>query len=193
MGVRFVSKYRAKTWRSGCFKKKSIDFSKKKIYIKGNCIRVRTQDPNSTYKTAIIEQDRPKTDNAFRSVSLNKLAIKAINELWVTSEGSPYLIVSKNGNFADRGTLDRQFRRILRNAGFDESKIYGVHSLRHSFATGLINKGVNVKVIAGFLGHGDVATTLQTYTHVFDDGFADAVARLDDVDFNFESDPETNF
>jgi integrase len=43
------------------------------------------------------------------------------------------------------------------------------HSLRHNHASMLLYKGVNIKYLSRRLGHKDIVTTLQTYSHVLDE------------------------
>lgn len=57
-----------------------------------------------------------------------------------------------------------RMRRYLRDA--DVSKGATPHSLRHTFATLAIERGANVKAVAQILGHRQVSTTINTYTHL---------------------------
>lgn len=75
----------------------------------------------------------------------------------------------------------RNFQSILKKAGLGHHRLY---SLRHSCATLLLAKGVNIKVIQERLGHADVNLTLSTYSHVLEgmqaqasDEFADMFYR----------------
>lgn len=75
----------------------------------------------------------------------------------------------------------RNFQPILQKANLGHHKLY---SLRHSCATLLLAKGVNIKVIQERLGHADVNLTLSTYLHVLEgmqgqasDEFADMFYR----------------
>ena len=57
-------------------------------------------------------------------------------------------------------------------------KEVGIHSLRHSFATHLLEKGTNIKYIKDLLGHFDIKTT-ERYLHVSKEKFIEIKSPLD--------------
>jgi integron integrase len=59
--------------------------------------------------------------------------------------------------------LQKAVKRAAAQAGID--KKVGCHTLRHSFATHMLENGVNIRVLQDLLGHADVKTT-EIYTHV---------------------------
>ena len=59
--------------------------------------------------------------------------------------------------------LQKAVRRAAQQAGI--TKPVGCHTLRHSFATHMLENGVNIRVLQELLGHADVKTT-EIYTHV---------------------------
>ncbi len=59
--------------------------------------------------------------------------------------------------------LQKAVKRAAEKAGID--KKVGCHTLRHSFATHMLENGVNIRVLQELLGHADVKTT-EIYTHV---------------------------
>ncbi len=58
----------------------------------------------------------------------------------------------------------RIFKKLLQKAGLDNS--FRVHDCRHTHATWLIEKGVNIKAVSERLGHSSIKITMDTYSHV---------------------------
>ena len=71
--------------------------------------------------------------------------------------------------------VSKQFKRIVRKANLSE-KIH-FHTLRHSFASMLVQRGVSLYVVKELLGHEDIATT-QIYSHLQKQNLRDAVNLL---------------
>ena len=118
-----------------------------------------------------VKVGKLKSATSKRDVPLNDTAIKMIEELrkeYYFGENSP-LICDEHGNYTKPDVFRRRYHRLLEGAGI-ESK--GLHSLRHTFATNLVNgvkqpdgtvKALTVKQVADLRGHSTTQVTEMYY------------------------------
>ena len=78
-------------------------------------------------------------------------------------KGSKYLFLSKKGEPLSRVYFFKQVKKYSELAGIETN--VSPHTLRHSFATHLLNHGAQLRIVQSMLGHTNIATT-QIYTHV---------------------------
>jgi integrase/recombinase XerC len=101
-----------------------------------------------------------------RLALLGKDAVDAVR-LWLTARGTlrpgPALFLNKNGTRLTARSVGRLLEKYLAQAGLDPRT--SPHTLRHSFATHLLDNGADIRSVQELLGHRSLATT-QIYTHV---------------------------
>lgn len=93
----------------------------------------------------------------------SKAKEKMLDYLKEKTDDSPYLIVNRYGN----KITDRGIRKILDSIILEASLSYKIspHTLRHTFATHMLDSGADIEIVKELLGHESLSTT-QIYTHV---------------------------
>jgi site-specific recombinase XerD len=67
-------------------------------------------------------------------------------------------------------------RDALQRAGINKKNV-SIHTLRHTYATHLLDQGVNIRLIQRYLGHANIETTM-VYLHLTQRGQEDALVRI---------------
>lgn len=102
-----------------------------------------------------------------RVVPIAKVAVAAVDEYLLNWRKAPKeeiaLFVTARGRRIDRIEIWRKIKQYADQAGI--SRCISPHTLRHSFATHLLENGADLRVIQEMLGHASISTT-ERYTHI---------------------------
>ena len=82
------------------------------------------------------------------------------------------------GKALSETALNKIVKKSAQKAGINKSVSF--HTLRHSFATHLLEKGVNIRLIQQFMGHNSLRTT-SIYLHLTNVNLACVISPLDEM------------
>ena len=164
----------------------AIDFENKTITIKHILTCVQLDG-----KREIVKEDRAKTKSSLRSLPLVPRFETAFKELREQQEENrrvcgncycteylDYVFVNGLGKIYLPDKVSEVFRNILEENGFRKIRF---HDLRHSCASLLLANGVSLKEIQEWLGHSDIATTADIYSHLDFKSKISSAYLMDDV------------
>ncbi len=141
------------------------------------CINLKIKDIDSNRMQIRIEQSKGKKDR-YTLLSIKTLTLLRI--YFKEYKPKEYLFEGQFGGQYSTRSIQQFFQEIIKRAGI--SKKVTVHSLRHSFATHMLENGTNLRYIQSLLGHESSKTT-EIYTHVTTKGFENLKSPIDNLDF----------
>jgi integrase len=156
------------------------------------------------FKTITIEQARcrvgnkdivksTKNETSHRHIAVPDFVLEDIVELMeqhnsVQYEHTDFLIQNGFGKPIGHSALTTQIYRIEKRAGLPPASL---HDLRHTFASMLNSAHIDIAMISRELGHCNITTTLNIYTHVFGNVAESSRGIADSLNNRFEKQIET--
>lgn len=138
-----------------------VDFKNKKINICG------TIENGKNYSAFRVEHT--KTKSGMRKIPINvKLEkyLKRAVENYTPNEEQLIFFDKENNKPIATQSVNKVIRSICKRANV---RMFSSHTLRHTYATRLVECNVPIKIVQNLLGHNDITITLNTYTSVLDD------------------------
>lgn len=128
----------------------------------------------------------PKTERSRRDVPLSPATVLLLRSVKATQAGerlkagsvwveTGHVFTTANGSAVDPRNALRAISTAAKASGMTD---VGLHTLRHSAATAMLEAGVPLRTVSELLGHSSVAVTGDVYGHVSTEGARSAVERL---------------
>lgn len=184
-------------WTDLDFKEKNISVSKTLQYIQmegSRECRFVVQTPKTKQSTRTI----PMLDNVAASLKAHKEAqrkdIIILGDIWQKSNNKDLcnlVFTTETGNPIDRNSINRTIKSIVEKINIQENERarkenrpaiiiprFSAHSMRHSFATRCFEADIPPKMVQTFLGHSNLATTMDIYTHVVEENKKEEIQKI---------------
>lgn len=150
-----------------------VDWEKKTITVRRTAQRV-AQGRNEQGRRTLLVIGSPKSRRSHRVLPVPDFLLVKLKNLFSSGANSEF-IFGASAHAAEPRMLQRRFSRLMKAIG-----LTGVHfhTLRHSFATRLLELGVDIQTVSALLGHSSARTTLDFYGHSLPERRRQAIALL---------------
>ena len=169
----------------------NVDLDRGLIHVVRTAVRVKVFSNSGKSKTRIVIQ-KPKTKKSIRYVPISQTIVDMLKEHQILQmqkaelrkqKNMPYqnkgfVFCAPNGNCFENRNILRAFHNILKK---NNLPLYNLHSLRHTYASRLLEKNISIKKISELLGHSDAGFTANIYTHVLPSELKHTVDALEDI------------
>jgi site-specific recombinase XerD len=139
-------------------------------------LHLHPEDIDSARMVIRVRQGKGRKD---RYVMLSPVLLAILREYWKIARPKTWLFQHR---YLDKPLVPGTMRSVVKKARLAAGlkKIVRSHDLRHAFATHLLEKGVNIRIIQKLLGHSSLRST-EIYTHVSTTYLADTKSPLDQL------------
>lgn len=123
-------------------------------------VRLRVSDIQADRMMIRVEQGKGRKD---RYTLLSKRVLTELRNYWRIKRPPVWLFPGHGGNAMAPRTIQKTYRTAIERAGINRKG--GIHTLRHCFATHLLEAGVDLRTIQLLMGHQSIISTML-YLHV---------------------------
>lgn len=151
---------------------KDIDMKTGILSVKRTINRLKSFENTGSKTTIVIGE--PKTKNSKRQIPLQAVILRELRIHRIRQkkerkaafgkyENQDFVFASLLGNPIEPRTFQDIFHDMISTAGIENANF---HSMRHTFATRALEAGIPAKTVSEILGHANISTTLDLYSHV---------------------------
>ncbi|QQR93761.1 site-specific integrase [bacterium] len=142
-------------------------------------VKMEIADIDSKRMTILIRGGKGNRD---REVMLSSNILLLLRKYYVKYQPKKYIFEGRSGEMYNVRSVQEVFKNALLSS--EVNKPASVHTLRHCFATHLIENGIDIRVVQELLGHKNIKTT-QIYTHITDAHKRKIQSPIDRLEINF--------
>ncbi len=139
-------------------------------------VKMKIADIDSTRNIIVIRGGKGKKD---RTTLLSQKVLELLRQYYKEYRPKEYLFEGETGGQYSVKSIQNIFNKALESSGIKKNAT--VHTLRHSFATHLLERGTDLRYIQDLLGHESSKTT-EIYTHITKKGKDKIASPLDNLD-----------
>lgn len=165
-----------------------IDFKSNELHVNRSIQKVAKYENDKIVRYEVIEQT-PKTKNSIRTIpvpiniikklkSYKKEQLENILLVGEAYDNKNYVFCDKFGKPIEDKKPGRNLKNILNKLNIEPMKF---HALRHTYATRLFEANIPPKTVQTLLGHADIETTMNIYTHVMKETKLEAVEKINNI------------
>lgn len=155
---------------TGCRRGEALALRPSDIDLKNKTVKIHSTVEWIGCKPHI--KDHPKTDAGNREIPLTDKVIELIKPYMKQK----YIFQNEKGELYNNSQVTRGWAKYMESSGVSVTP----HQLRHGYATMLFDAGIDVKTAQRWLGHADIKTTLDIYTHLSELREAQSTEKLFD-------------
>lgn len=141
-------------------------------------VKMKIADIDSKRNIIHVKGAKGKKD---RTTLLSQKLLQMLREYYKIYKPKDYLFEGERGKRYSISSIQKVFKKALEDSGI--RKTATVHTLRHSFATHLLENGTDLRYIQQLLGHNSSKTT-EIYTHITKKGLDKIKSPLDNLDIH---------
>lgn len=165
-----------------------IDFKNNELHVNRSLQKAAIYENDKIVRYE-VQETTPKTKNSLRTIPVPQNIIKKLrahkkeqNEfillLQEEYDNKNYVFCNKLGKPIEDKRPGRNLKTILTSIGIEPIKF---HALRHTYATRLFEAGIPPKTVQHLMGHSDIETTMNIYTHVMKEQKLEAIEKINSI------------